>query len=114
MKKQKKQKKTFFQGFIDFIVGAGKDTIFDALQEKVTETIDEAEIRIERVIKRILSIITIFAIIFLGLIFVLVGFSKYLTEAVDAFNFGIGYIVVGAALIILALLFRIAANTPRD
>ncbi len=111
---KKKKKKSFFQGFIDFVVGSGKDVLFDALQEKVSETIDGAEEKLERAIKKILSIVTVFSVIFIGFIFVLVGLSKYLSEAVSGFKFGIGYIVVGAILIMLALLFRIAANSSRS
>lgn len=108
--KKKSTKKSFFQKILDFIVGSGKGSILDAVQEKVTETIDEAEIRLERAIKKVLSMVGAFLLIFIGLIFALVGISKYLSESVDSLSNGLGFIVVGAAIIIIALILRIFSN----
>jgi hypothetical protein len=101
----------FFKSIFSFIAGIGGETIMTTLQEKVSETMDEAEARIERAVKRILTALTLFIILFTGFIFVLVGLAKYLTESVTSLNFGLGFVLVGACLIILALLIKVIAKT---
>ena len=106
----KKKKFSFWEQVMNIIVGTSKKGLLDSVKEKVSETMEEAEERLERAIKKVLSITAVFLIVFIGFIFVLVGLAKFLTESVTSFNFGVGYIIVGAGIIILALLFRIGAN----
>lgn len=105
-----KKKQSWWHSFLDFVVDTGKETLVDTVQEKMQETLEVAELKLERALKRVLSVTALFLLLFIGFIFALVGLSQYLSERVEAFNYGVGFIVVGAGLVVLALLLRIAAN----
>ena len=85
------------------ILGDGVRAVADEIKEKVHETIADAQQKVEETIHRALKVLMLYIIIFIGLIFVLVGFAKYLSETVDALAHGLGFLVVGLVLVLMGM-----------
>jgi len=85
------------------LLGDGLRSVAEEIKQKVHETIMMAQQRMEEALKKALKMLTLYIIIFIGFIFVLVGFGKYLSETVPALDHGLGYILVGIVLVIMGL-----------
>lgn len=85
------------------ILGEGVRAVADEIQEKVQQTMDDLHRRIEHTVHHTLKILTLYVIIFIGFIFVLVGFARYLTEIIPALDHGLGFIIVGMVLVLMGL-----------
>ena len=94
-------------GFKDLLKTITQLFIGTAVTDFVHETIEWTEKKVEQITHNVLKSLAIFFITFLGLIFVLVGIAKYLSEVYPSLNHGLGYVVIGAVLIIFALLSRL-------
>ncbi|MBN1645883.1 hypothetical protein JW868_02470 [Candidatus Woesearchaeota archaeon] len=78
----------------------------DSIKKKVDTTVEQTKKKVELIVTNALKISAVFVIVVVGFIFALVGVSKYLSETVNALNHGLGFLVVGAVLIILALIVK--------
>jgi hypothetical protein len=85
------------------ILGEGVRTVADEIKEKVQETIHTAQLRVEETLKHALKVIMLYIIIFIGFIFVLVGFARYLGETMPALDHGLGFVLVGMVLVLMGL-----------
>ena len=93
----------FFKEIGKFFLGEG----ITKLQEKVDETFKKVEQKIEIITKKVIKTSILFLMMFIGAMFILIGFAKYLNETVSGLAHGLGTILVGAILIVLALFVRI-------
>jgi len=93
----------FFKELGKFILGEG----ISKIQEKVDETIKKVEQRIEIATMKVIKTSILFLMIFVGVIFMLVGLAQYLNAVVPRLAHGLGTILVGAILIVLALFVRV-------
>jgi hypothetical protein len=92
----------FFKEIGNFLLGEG----ITKLQEKVDETFKKVEQKIEIITKKVIKTSILFVMIFVGMIFILVGLAKYLNETVPGLDHGLGTLLVGAILIALALFVK--------
>jgi len=92
----------FFKEAGNFVLGGG----MSKLKDKVDRTINDLEQKIEIITKKVIKTSILFLMMFIGAMFILIGFAKYLNETVPAFNHGLGTMLVGAVLIVLALFVR--------
>ncbi|MBN2052933.1 hypothetical protein JW756_05490 [Candidatus Woesearchaeota archaeon] len=86
-----------------FILGEG----INKLQSKVDETVKKVEQRIEIITKKVIKTSILFLMMLIGVIFMLVGLAQYLNAVVPRLAQGLGTILVGAILIVLALFVRV-------
>jgi protein-S-isoprenylcysteine O-methyltransferase Ste14 len=86
-----------------FILGEG----VSKLKAKVDETIKNVEVRIERATVKVIKTSILFLMMLVGIIFLLVGLAQYLNATVPHLAHGLGTVLVGAILIVLALFVRI-------
>ncbi|MBW2990389.1 hypothetical protein KY348_01650 [Candidatus Woesearchaeota archaeon] len=93
----------FFKEIGNFLLGEGLSTF----KKTVDKTIKDIEVKVERATIKVIKTATLFLMIFLGVIFILVGLATYLNENVRALNDGLGTILIGAVLIVLALFVRV-------
>ncbi len=93
----------FFKEAGSFLLGEG----MSRLKDKVDKTINDLEQKIEIITKKVIKTSILFLMMFIGAMFILIGFAKYLNETVAGLNHGLGTIVVGAVLIALALFVRV-------
>jgi hypothetical protein len=93
----------FFKGVADWLIGGGLNSAVDHIKERVQETIAEMEERIERATVKVMKTLALFFMIAIGLIFMLVGLSQFLNETVPRLAHGLGTVLVGAVLVLLAL-----------
>lgn len=91
--------KEIFKDIVSSFVGG---TIIEDVKQGVKQTMDDVEKRTIKLVNNIIKSFVVVSMILLGMIFALVGFSKYLSETVGILNHGIGYVIVGAGLILLA------------
>jgi hypothetical protein len=89
--------KKIFRGFLKTFLGG----VFDDIKKEVDKTLEITEKRVEHITERVIKRTITFFIIITGLIFGLIGLSKYLTETVPSLKNGFGYIIVGIALLLL-------------
>ncbi len=75
-------------------------SILEEAEKTMDKTIDNMEKKIEVVTVKAIKASAVFLLIFVGLIFGLVGLSNYLTEAWQLKD-GMGQIIVGAVLLLL-------------
>ncbi len=93
----------------DFLLGGAKSKLsstVDEIKEKAEEFIEDAQIRITVLMQELIKKTVNLFLIFLGVIFGLVGVAMYLSTHVDAFAGGVGYIVVGVFILLLAWLAK--------
>jgi uncharacterized membrane protein len=92
----------FFKDIGKFLLGEG----MSRLQEKVDETVKRVEQKIEIITRKVIKTSILFLMMFVGMIFVLVGLAQYLNATVPGLAYGLGTVLVGAILIVLALFAR--------
>ena len=68
--------------------------------KKMNRTIMEAEKKIEKITANAIKASIVFIMVFVGVIFALVGLSQYITVAYNLSE-GLGLIIIGVALILL-------------
>jgi hypothetical protein len=93
----------FFKEAGNFLLGEG----MSRLKDKVDKTIKDLEQKIEIITKKVIKTSILFLMMFIGAMFILIGFAKYLNETVPSLGHGLGTIIVGAVLIALALFVRV-------
>jgi hypothetical protein len=93
-------------GWKDIMKGVGRFLDFEMasmihdVSKEVDRTIDHAERTIEEATVKAIKASTVFILIFVGLIFALVGLSKYIGYVFDL-DVGVGYLIIGATLLLL-------------
>jgi protein-S-isoprenylcysteine O-methyltransferase Ste14 len=86
-----------------FLLGEG----MSKFKEKVDRTINDIEQRIERATIKVIKTSILFLMMTVGLLFMLIGFAKFLNETVPSLAHGLGTVLIGAILMVLALFVRI-------
>jgi cell division protein ZapA (FtsZ GTPase activity inhibitor) len=94
---------SFLKEIGNFLLGEG----INKLKEKVDKTIKDVEQRIERATIKVIKTLTLFVMMLIGALFVLVGLAQYLNETVPGLRHGLGTVLIGAVLILLALFVRL-------
>jgi len=85
------------------IVGEGISIVKETVDDTLGSIVQKVEIAVKHTIKKLM----VFIISFLAFIFILVGLGKYLSETIDKLNHGLGYILVGAILLFIAIIGRL-------
>ena len=93
----------FFKDRGKFLVGEGLSN----LKKTVDKTVKDIEVKVERATIKVIKTSILFLMMAVGALFILVGLATYLNETVRAMDHGLGTIIVGAVLIVLALFARI-------
>jgi len=101
--KDSKKKHSFWNTIGEFIVKEVSHGVFYSLKETALETLESVEKKVNQIVHNALKRLVLFFLIITGFIFVLVGFSKYLSETVPALGNGLGYLLVGVVLVLLAM-----------
>lgn len=96
----------FLKGIMGFLAGEKLYHAVDGIKAKVNETIAEMEKRVERATVKVIKASILFLMMFVGALFLLIGLSQYLNETVPSLAHGLGTVIVGAVLIVLALFAR--------
>jgi ABC-type antimicrobial peptide transport system permease subunit len=91
----------------DFLGSLFKSTIINDVKESVKETMEDVEKRIVKITHNVVKSLVLVVMTLVGAIFALVGLGTYLNETVAGLAHGVGYIVVGAVIIILALFAKL-------
>jgi hypothetical protein len=100
----------FFQSILGFLSGGGLSGAIDEVKHKVEETVEEMEERIRRVTVKVIKTSILFLMMFVGFIFLLVGLAQYLNAVVPKLANGLGTLLIGAVLILMALFARTFRN----
>lgn len=101
---------SFWKNILGFVAGEKLFHVVDGLKAKVEETIEEMEERIERATIKALKASLLFVIMFVGVIFLLVGLAQHLNATVPNLANGLGTVLVGALLVFMALFARMFRN----
>lgn len=75
----------------------------------MNSAIERAEKKVEQVTKKALKAATVFIMVLIGLIFILVGLSKYLDVALKL-QPGVGLMLVGIVLFLLGLFAKLVRD----
>ena len=86
-----------------FLLGDG----INKLKDKVDKTIKDVEQRVERATIRVVKTLTLFVMMLIGALFILIGLAQYLNETVPGLRHGLGTVLIGAVLLVLALFVRL-------
>ena len=89
----------------DFVVGEASGMV-GSVGKRVDRTLKDAEKKIEHATVNAIKASIVFIMMFIGLIFILVGLANYITERFTLGD-GMGLIIVGAALIFLGWFARL-------
>ena len=102
VRKEVKTMFEFFESLRQGVLGGMKSKLEDFLED----TREQIRVAVERAVKKaILGLIMM-----VGVIFALVGLAKYLSETVPSFANGIGYIVLGLALLFIAIIAKVLST----
>ncbi|MCA9478666.1 MAG: hypothetical protein KC535_05960 [Nanoarchaeota archaeon] len=94
-------KKLLSNTFLSGLEHAVKDTMHEA-GTRAEEIIDHAEERATRFMHNLIKGTILFFLGLVGFIFAMVGFGSYLSQTVDGLDKGLGFILLGAVMLILA------------
>ena len=94
---------SFWKDVAGFLAGEG----IKGLKSTVDKTIKTVEEKIERATIKVIKTSILFLMMIIGVIFALVGLAQYLNNTVSGLANGLGTILIGAILIVLALFVRI-------
>ena len=100
-----------FNGIIKMLGGLLGEAVIEEFEDRVSSTLDNAKIRIERIAEAVIRKLIAVSFLIVGLVFGLVGLGIYLSASVQAFEHGIGFVVVGLFIILMALLVRLSGNS---
>ena len=100
----------FLKGIFSTVAEVGTNAIIGNLRAAATETMEEAQRRVQEATVKALKAATIFIIMIFGLILVIVGIGNYLSNTVPALANGLGYVLVGGVLMGLGLLIQFFKN----
>ena len=92
-----------FKSLLKTLTGIVGESIIDDVKDKVDETLEDAKLKVGEIVELVIKKLVLVFLVFVGLIFGLVGISKYLSEATIAFSNGLGFVLVGAVLLLLAV-----------
>lgn len=91
-----------FKEFLKGVTGFFGESVVDGLKEQVDDAVDHAKERAEALLERVIKRLISFFLVLTGLVFGLVGLGMFLSRRVPALGDGIGYILVGLVLVLLA------------
>lgn len=78
--------------------------LLDDIQERVDDTLEDAKEKAKEVGEHIIKKIIMMSLLLLGLLFGLVGIAWFITAKIPAFSNGIGFVVMGLFIMILAFI----------
>lgn len=84
-----------------------KGAFVDNVKESVKETMEDLEKRTQRIVHNVVRSLIVLIMIVIGGIYALTGLATYLTQTVPSMANGVGYITVGAGLIVLAIFAKL-------
>jgi len=93
--------KNFLDWLLSFLKGEASGMLSE-VKSTVRDTMDHAERKIEQVTAKAIKASVVFVLVFIGLIFIFVGASQYITE-VFSLKEGIGHGIVGLTLLLLGV-----------
>jgi hypothetical protein len=93
----------FFKELGNFIMGEGVRN----LKKTVDKTIHDIEEKVEKATIKVIKTSVLFLMIMVGFLFVLIGLARYLNETVPGLAHGLGTMLIGGILIVLALFVRV-------
>ncbi|MFW5865845.1 MAG: hypothetical protein ACOCU6_01995 [Nanoarchaeota archaeon] len=85
-----------------------KASFVKLLKTAVSDSLKELHERLQSAIHAAVRSLLLMGLTFLALVFVLVGFSKYLSASVSGLAGGLGYAVVGAGVLVVVLIIHLA------
>ncbi len=94
-------KKLLTNSFLSGLEHAVKDTMNEA-ETRAEEIIDHAEERANKFVHNLIKGSLLFFLAMIGFIFALVGLGTYLANTVPGLDNGMGYILLGIVILILA------------
>jgi len=97
----------FFKDLGSFLAKEGINKTVDNIKKKVDTTISDVEKKIEIITVKVIKTSILFLMMVTGGLFMLVGLAQYLNETISTLGHGLGTVLVGAILIVLALFVRI-------
>lgn len=83
------------------------DDFLGSIGEKVEEGIEQVRLRVQMIVSLVVKSLILVFMILLGGIFVLVGLGIYLESAIVSLAPGLGFIIVGAVLLILGIIVKL-------
>ena len=83
---------------------------FASLKDKFDDLMDDMQQRMELAIEKAIKRFIMLVLMFMGIIFSLVGLSKYLSETIPNLSNGLGFVVVGLALLFLGILTKLLST----
>lgn len=92
-----------------------KDEVLKLIKKEITDSVNKVtheglNLNVEHIKSSMLRNLTVVGLIGLGLLFVLLGFAKYLPQVLDLSE-GMAFLLIGTILIIVALIYRAGAKT---
>ena len=95
-----------FKGLIKLLGGILGEAVLDEFEDRVESTLDQAKVSIERIAENVVRKVLAASLLVIGLILGLVGLGIFLSRRVAALSDGIGFVVVGLVIVILALVAK--------
>jgi len=93
----------FLKDIGKFLLGEG----ITSLKKTVDKTIHDIEERVEKATIKVIKTSVLFLMMTVGVLFLLIGLAKYLNETIPGLAHGLGTILIGGVLIVLALFVRL-------
>lgn len=102
-----------FSGIVKLLGGLVGEAVIDEFEDRVESTLDNAKVKIEHVTENVIRKLLAVALLVVGLIFGLVGFGMFLTAKVRVFGDGVGFIVIGLFIVLLAMVAKFTKEDKR-
>ena len=103
-----------FGGIVKLLGSMIGEAALDELEDRVDATLDSARVKVERIAERVVKKILALALLLMGLLFGLVGLGMFLSAQVSVFADGIGFVVVGLFIVLLAMMVKFAKDEKKE
>jgi len=90
----------------DFVSKEVTSDLLGGIRNKISETIEETQEKVEKVTKYVIKSLALLMIFFTGLIFLLVGLGQTLEDKVSSLTQGMGFIVIGGVMVLIAIIVK--------
>lgn len=103
-----------FGGIIKLLGGMLGEAAIDEFEDRVDATLDNAKLKVERIAENVVRKALAVTLLVMGMVFGLIGLGIFLTARVPVLAEGVGFIVIGLFIVLLAMVVKFTRDEKKE